>query len=64
MIDLRTGEVWFETRRCYRNFVTKSELPLGPILRMHALSGYGWVCDYRTYAMYIKRVNRNRRKLK
>jgi|LakMenEpi03Aug12_release.lakeMendotaPanAssembly.Ray.scaffolds.fasta_scaffold00233_89 hypothetical protein len=61
MIDRRTGEVWFMSRVAYRNFATKSVLPLGPVLRLHRHSDWGWLCSYRTYAAYIKIVNRRRR---
>ena len=61
MIDRKTGEVWFLSREIYRNFATKSVLPLGPILRLSRHSDYGWLCSYKTYAMYIRSVNRRRR---
>lgn len=63
MIDRSNGEVWFLRRPSYRNFATKSQLPLGPILRLFPCDGYGWVCDYRPYYMYIRQANK-RKKLK
>ena len=61
MIDRRTGEVWFLSREIYRNFATKSVLPLGPILRLIRYDEWGIICEYKTYSAYIKSVNRRRR---
>jgi hypothetical protein len=62
VIDRRTGEVWYFSRKQYRSFATKSEYPNGRIFRIHGTSEHGTICSYSTYARRIKKVNKRRKK--